>query len=219
MFIANFLDPGLPLTAPAVFAADPLAAALATTGWQGPDWLGPAGNWLTALALVFLCAVAWLTNLFMIPGNWIAVALLALYAWLGPDEGRLDAGWVGVTVAFALALLGELVEFVAGAAGATRAGASRRATLYAVVGSIAGACLGAVVGTPVPIIGSLLAAVLFGGLGATAGAMYGEWAGGRELQHSWRIGRAAFIGRTLGTLGKSTIGIGIVIVALLVVVI
>ncbi len=166
------------------------------------------------IGLVLVSALAWLLNLITLPGNWVAVAVLALYAWLGPDSGRLDVGWPIVAAAFLLALFGEILEFVAGALGAQRAGASRRSTLFAIVGSFAGALLGAIIGIPVPVVGSLLAAILFGAVGATVGAMYGEWSNGRSWRESWTIGHAAFWGRLLGTLSKLLAGALIVLVAL-----
>ncbi len=82
------------------------------------------------------------------------------------------------------------------------------------IGSMIGAIAGALIGVPVPVIGSVLAAILFGGLGATAGAMYGEWTDGKSWRESWPIGHAAFWGRTLGTLGKMSVGFAIVMIAL-----
>lgn len=186
------------------------------------DWsafLQPTGTVLLAIGLVLACAAAWALNLVGLPGNWLGVAILALYAWLGPQQSRAEIGLAAVMIAFAAALLGEVIEFAAGALGAQRAGASRRATLYAVVGSITGAIGGAVIGLPVPLIGPILAAILFGGLGAAAGAMYGEWTDGRPWRQSWTIGHAAFWGRTWGVLGKVTAGGLIVLVAFIGVVI
>lgn len=167
---------------------------------------------LWAVGLLLLCCIAWVTNLIALPGNWIAVLLLALYAWLGPDQGRAAISWWILAAVFALALLGELFEFAAGALGAQRAGASRRATVLAVVGSVVGALLGAVVGIPVPVVGPVLAAVLFGAVGATAGAMLGEWHGGKGWRESWPIGHAAFWGRLVGTLGKVLAGFAILLI-------
>ena len=89
----------------------------------------------------------------------------------------------------------------------------------ALVGSIVGGILGAFIGMPIPLIGSVLAAVFFAGLGAMAGAILGETWAGREADTSWRIGRAAFWGRLAGTLGKMILGavmIVIVVAAILV---
>jgi hypothetical protein len=188
----------------------------ASTSWF--DWsawleqLQPTGSLLLAITLVVVCLLCWASNLIALPGNWFSVALLALYAWLGPQDQRVAIGYAAVATAFALALAGEVIEFVAAAFGAQRAGAGRKSTLYAVVGSMVGAILGALIGVPIPVIGSVLAAILFGGVGATAGAMYGEWTDGRSWRESWTVGHAAFWGRTFGTLGKLSVGVGIVLI-------
>lgn len=183
------------------------------------EWLGPTSTVAAAVALVLLCIIAWATNLIALPGNWISVGLLALYALLGPQESRASIGYVTVVAAFACALLGEIFEFIASALGAQRAGASRRSTIFAMLGSMVGAIFGAFIGVPVPIIGSVLAAILFGGVGATLGAMYGEVSDGRPWKESWSIGHAAFWGRTFGTLGKVTAGVVIVVIAIVAVVV
>lgn len=199
-------------------AAEPMGWTDWLTSWLPtmPDWsawLGPTGSVIAAVLLVVLCAAAWGLNLISLPGNWIGVAMLATFAWLGPDEGRLAIGYVAVGAAFAFALLGEALEFAAGAVGATKAGASRRSTVFAMIGSMVGAIGGATIGIPVPVIGPVLAAILFGGLGATAGAMYGEWTDGRNWKENWTIGHAAFWGRTAGVLGKILAGLAIVAIA------
>ena len=175
---------------------------------------GSLGVWFIAIGMVLLCGIGWLANLVSLPGNWIAVALLGLYAWLGPSHGRAQISFVVPAIAFGLALLGEAFEFAAGAVGARKAGASRRATLYAMAGSMIGAVLGAFVGIPIPVVGPVIAAILFGGLGATTGAVYGEWSDGRAWRESWSIGQAAFWGRTFGTLGKFTFGLAILVAAI-----
>lgn len=178
------------------------------------SWWMLGGAILVAVGLVIGCAAAWSLNLLGLPGNWVAVGAIAIYAWVGPSEGRLSIGVGLACFAFGLGLLGEVLEFVAGAAGASRAGASRRATLFSIIGSMAGALTGALIGLPIPVVGPLIAAILFGGLGATAGAIYAEWTDGRPWKESWKIGQAAFVGRTFGTLGKSGVGLGIVLLAI-----
>ena len=178
------------------------------------EWLEPTFVVLMAFTLVVGCVAAWLTNLVALPGNWICVLLMAFYAWLGPAEGRVAIGYGAVLAGFAFALLGELFEFLAGALGAQRAGASRKSTLYSILGSIAGAMTGALVGVPVPVIGSVIAAILFGGIGAAAGAMYGEWSDGRKWKENWVVGHATFWGRTIGTMGKITAGLVIVAIVI-----
>ncbi|KAA5539499.1 DUF456 domain-containing protein [Roseiconus nitratireducens] len=176
------------------------------------EWLEPTGALLLALTLVLACTVAWLSNLVALPGNWLAVLLIAIYAWLGPTDGIFAIGLTMVLVTFVVALVGELIEFAAGAVGARKAGASRKSTMYAIIGSMVGAILGAIVGIPIPVVGSVLAAILFGGVGASAGAMYGEWSDGRPWRENWTIGQATFWGRTFGTLGKFAAGFVILII-------
>ena len=172
-------------------------------------WFSGGTAVVLAVGLVLASAAAWLANLITLPGNWAMVLMAGAYALWGPEASPAAIHWGTVVALFLLALVGEGIEFFAGAAGAKRAGASRRATLYAMIGSIVGAILGAIIGVPVPIIGSLLAALLFGGLGATAGAMYGEWSDGRQWSDTWTIGHGAFWGRVLGTLGKLMAGLAI----------
>ena len=167
---------------------------------------------MLALALLAACVAAWLLNLIALPGNWIAILLMAIYAWLGPEQGVVQLGVASLAIAFVLGLVGEGIEFAAGALGASRAGASRRATVAAIVGSVIGALTGGVIGIPIPVFGPILAAILFGGLGATAGAMLAEWNRGRPWRENWRIGQAAFWGRTAGTVGKMIAGLGILVV-------
>ena len=178
-------------------------------------WLEPTGTVLLAITVVLLCMIAWAGNLIALPGNWAAVLILLVYAFVGPEPGNASMGYTPVVAALCFALLGEGFEFVAAAMGAQKAGASRKATLLAMIGSMAGAMLGAIVGLPVPIVGQVLAAILFGGLGATLGAMLGEWHNGSSWRESLPIGHAAFWGRTIGTLGKVAAGAVIVIIAMI----
>lgn len=207
MFIASSTAPVPTSFLPgAVGAWSSLAADMA--------WMGTTAVVAGAVGLVLLCSAAWVLNLIALPGNWIAVALLAFYAWLGPADGRAGIGWAAVAAAFIVAVVGEIIEFFAGALGARKAGASRRSAAFSLLGSVFGAILGALLGLPVPVVGQVLAAILFGGLGATAGAIYGEWTSGRPWKESWAIGQSAFWGRTFGTLGKSLVGLVIVLIAL-----
>ncbi|QDV64944.1 DUF456 domain-containing protein [Crateriforma conspicua] len=189
-----------------------LLAAPDTAWWQAP-WIAASGAALLAIGMVIAVAMSWMLNLIALPGNWIAVGLMAIYAWLAPDDGRMGMAATPVVLAFVLAAIGEGLEFLAGAVGASRAGASRRATVYSLGGSMLGAFLGAMVGLPIPVLGPVLAALLFGGAGATVGAIYAERTDGRPWRESWLIGKSAFWGRTIGTAGKAGAGALIVVVA------
>jgi uncharacterized protein len=169
---------------------------------------------LAAILLALVLAAGWVLQLVGLPGNWLIVAAVALYAWLiGPDAATA-LGWPAVIAILVLAIIGEVVEFAAGALGVTAVGGSRRGALLAIVGSMIGGILGLFVGLPIPVIGSLIAAIVFGGLGALAGAVVGETWKGHDFDTSLEIGKAAFVGRVLGIAGKMIICTLLVVVAL-----
>src|SRR6516162_10732964 len=141
--------------------------------------------WYYTLAVLFVllnvCALA--TNLFTLPGNWIIVALTVLFAVFVhlPSGAGISLWSAGVVIG--LALLGEVIELAAGAAGAAKSGGSRRGMVLSMVGamlaSMAGASLGIFI--PVPVVGPLIGAVAGGAIGAFAGAYAGEtWKGRSE---------------------------------------
>jgi uncharacterized protein len=166
----------------------------------------------SALVLLVLCIGAWLTSLFTLPGNWIVVALAAGFAWLFPHEAGRGIGWTVVWVSLGLAMLGEVVEFAAGAAGAAKHGASRRAVVLSLAGALVGSIVGMMIGTPVPIVGSFIMALVGGAAGAFAGAYFGEMWKGRSKDAQFAAGQGAFVGKIWGTLGK--LACGAVIVAI-----
>lgn len=162
--------------------------------------------------LVTLCVAAWISNFVTLPGNWIAALLVAIYFFAVPQGERISIGWLEVFGVIAFALLGEILEFAAAALGAKKAGGSTRATVFAVIGSMIGAMVGVFFGIPVPIIGNVIGALLFGALGATGGAMLGEWMGGKQWKETLPVGNAAFWGRLLGTVGKLFAGVMILLI-------
>ncbi|MGA2617996.1 MAG: DUF456 domain-containing protein [Thermoguttaceae bacterium] len=173
---------------------------------------------LLAILLIVVLAASWLLTLLGLPGNWLMVAAVALYAWLAPAHGLAALGWKTVSALLVLAALGEIGELLAGAVGTARAGGSRWGAALALLGSLVGGMLGIVVGLPVPLVGPILAAVLFAALGAMAGALLGETWSGKGPAASWRIAKRAFQGRLAGTLAKMLLGalmIAVVVVAML----
>ncbi|MBN2580301.1 MAG: DUF456 domain-containing protein [Pirellulales bacterium] len=176
-------------------------------------------SFVWAFLLVLIVLFGWLLTLVGLPGNWLMVAAVIVYALLIPQQSPAGLGWGVVAALVVLAALGELLEFLAGALGAAKAGGSRRGAVLALAGSMVGGIVGLFVGLPIPLVGSLLGAVLLAGAGAFIGAVVGEQWKGRSLDDSCRIGRAAFWGRLLGTAAKTAVGAAMVvttIVALLV---
>ena len=171
-------------------------------------------EYLWASLLGVTAFVGWGLNVIGLPGNWITVAAAVAYAALAPGGGRVSIGWPLVGALVLLALLGEAVEFLAGAAGAKKAGGSKRGALLALIGALLGGMLGLFLGVPIPVVGPVISAILFSALGALAGAMLGESWKGRSWRLSWSVGKAAFGGRLLGTLGKIVAGSIMVVVTL-----
>ncbi len=172
---------------------------------------------LLTVALVLLLvalAAGWGLTLLGLPGNWFMVAAAALYAWLVPTGSITQISWTTPMAMAVLAAGGELAEFAASMWGARRAGGSRRAAVFSLVGSMVGAVGGASLGIPIPLIGPPLAAVLGGAVGALAGAALAERTRGESSRQSLRVGRAAFAGRLLGTGVKTIVATILVCIAL-----
>ncbi len=137
--------------------------------------------WVLAAALVLVG----LAGLFfpVIPGAVLVFAGLVVAAWV---EDFAYAGWGTLTVLGVLALLTYPADFLAGAFGAKRYGASPRAVTGAVIGAVVGIFFG-------------LAGVL---LGPFLGAVIGEFSAQRHLGRAGRAGFGATVGIVLGTAAK-----------------
>jgi len=159
-------------------------------------------DWTAVSAVVLLYATLLLINLagvlltaLQLPGTWLIVAATAVVAWVRWDSGVL--GWWSLVALLALAVLGELLEFFASAAGASNAGATKTAVVLSIVGGIIGAVVGTVA-LPIPVIGTLLGAAIGAGLGSLGGDMWK----GRGFDAAWLGARGAAVGRFWGALGK-----------------
>jgi uncharacterized protein YqgC (DUF456 family) len=171
-------------------------------------------QFLWATLLLVGLVVAWTTNIVGLPGNWLMLALAVLYWILAPAGAHFTIGSTVLVVMAALATAGEFVELAAGSAGVQKAGGSRRSSLYAILGSFVGGMIGLAIGFPIPIIGPLIGSLLFASIGAMAGAMHGERLAGRDWHHMFSVGKAAFLGRALGTLAKMALGLAMIAAAL-----
>jgi hypothetical protein len=120
---------------------------------------------------------------------------------------------MGVGILLVLAVLGEIIELVAGAAMAGKRGASRRAMAMAVAGTMVGSILGAIFTIPIPIIGPIVGALAGGAGGAFCGAWLGEVWKGKTVEEGMHVGTGALLGRLLGTSGKLIVGAIMVVVA------
>jgi len=163
-------------------------------------------NYLVAILVSIAASIFWIGNLVGLPGNWGLVLMAAALAYLVTSEIHTDIHSPAMLSLLVLAIVGEAVEFFAGAAGVKQLGGSKKGGILAVCGSVIGAVVGMVIGVPVPIIGSLIAAVLFGCLGAFGGAVAGERWSGKDWNLSIRIGWGALCGKLLGTALKAICG-------------
>ncbi len=153
-----------------------------------------------ATALVLMNVVWLLLTLLGLPGNWLMLMGAGVLAWVYWDERAI--GVTTLIVLAVLALLGEVLEFVTGAAGSRKAGGSIWAAVLAIVGGI----VGGVVGTfalPIPVVGTVIGACL----GSAFFAVIGELMVGRDLNTSLLTGRGAFVGRLWGTIAKVVVGV------------
>lgn len=157
--------------------------------------------------------IAWLANLFTLPGNWIILILCGIYAWFFPEHAGSGIGWIGLSILAGCAILGEVIEFAAGAAFAGKRGGSRRGMALAVVGTMVGSLVGAMVSLPIPIVGPMVGALAGGAGGAFAGAWLGEMWKGKTAAEGAHIGTGAMIGRLLGTSAKLLMGAIMVVIA------
>ncbi len=153
------------------------------------------------LIILLLLNGLWLSLvLFGLPGNWLMVLATSLFAWWRWEEG-VFASWTLIAVAI-LALVGELIEFLAGLVGAKKAGASWIASIAGLFGALVGAVAGTGV-FPIPILGTVI--------GACLGAGISVWAveinRGERPDRSLERGVGAGLGKFVGIVGKFVVGI------------
>jgi uncharacterized protein YqgC (DUF456 family) len=160
--------------------------------------VNPSLLWVLSTLLI----VAGLAGIVLpaLPGTILVLAGIVLGAWI---DGFARVGWFALSAVAVLAVLAWLMDYVAAALGAKRAGASRQAIVGAALGTVAGIFMG-------------LVGVLFMPL---VGAAIGEFMARRNHQQALRVGIATWLGLLAGMLAKFVLAfmmIGIYVVALLV---
>lgn len=136
-----------------------------------------------------------------LPGN-LLILLTAL--GYGFFEGFVHLDSRFLILLFGAVLLGEAVEFIAGALGAKREKASLRAMVASTFGGIAGAVMGTAI---IPVIGSIAGAVL----GAFGASYLAEYTKTGDSEQAGRVACGVAIGLLLGTLFKLAVGLGMAI--------
>ncbi len=166
--------------------------------------LSMSPDWLYYILLILILLAGLFINILGLPGLWLMIAAAGIYAWV---TAGAFMSWGTLIALLVLALLAELAEFVAGAAGSKAAGGSKRGMAGAIVGGLVGGILGTPI--PIPIVGTIVGACL----GAFVGAFIVERSIGRDTNESLQIGFGAAKGRFWGILIKSAFGVVMLIVA------
>jgi uncharacterized protein len=154
--------------------------------------------WILAVVLIVVGVAG--TVLPALPGPILVFAGVALAAWID-DFARISA-WT-LAVLGVLTAVAWVTDYVAAAAGAKKAGASRQA--------IVGAAVGTVVGVFTGLLGLIFMPLV--------GAAIGEYLAQRDALRAGRVGVATWLGMVVGTVAKVAIVflmVGIFVAALLI---
>jgi len=133
-----------------------------------------------------------------LPGN-----LLVLLAALGYGywEGFVHLNTKLLWILCGVFLIGETVEFIAGALGAK----SKKASGWTITAALCGAVAGSIVGTSfLPLAGSFLGAML----GAFAASYAVEYFLTRDAAKAISVARSVMCGQIIGMVVKFSLGIG-----------
>jgi uncharacterized protein YqgC (DUF456 family) len=154
--------------------------------------------WILAVVLIVGGVVG--AVLPALPGAILVFAGVALAAWI--DGFARISGWT-VGVLGVLTVIAWVIDYVAAAAGAKKAGASRQAIVGAAVGTVAGVFTGLVGLIFMPLVGAAI----------------GEYLAQKDALRAGRVGLATWLGMVVGTVVKIAIVfamVGIFVVALLI---
>jgi uncharacterized protein YqgC (DUF456 family) len=158
------------------------------------------------LILLLILLLGWMINIVGLPGLWLMVAAYGLYA-LASGWG-IYVGWASLIAMIVLALLAEVAEFGASAAGSKAAGGRMRGMIGGVIGAFVGGILFSIF-LPIWPVSTIIGAVL----GAFAGALVMEFTD-KEWEHAVRVGIGAAKGRLWAIAIKMLFGLAMFLVAL-----
>lgn len=160
---------------------------------------------LVTLAAILVCIFSLLgiaLTLLCLPGIWLSILVAGLVQWwhLAQHETEMFSWWtLGTCVGLGIAA--EAIEFFASAAGAAKAGGTRRGAIGSIIGGIVGAIGGSLF---LPPLGTILGAAA----GAGVGALLLERASGRKTwTECTKIGAGAAAGRFVATICKASIAV------------
>ena len=134
-----------------------------------------------------------------LPGLWIMIGVAAIGAIVG------EIGVFTLIACVLIATIAEVIEFLLVRRLTRQYGGSPKAFW----GALAGGFVGVLVGTPIPVVGSVIAGIL----GSFVGAALVTYAETKELLAAHRVGWGAVIGRMLTAVAKTAAGIAILVIA------
>lgn len=165
-------------------------------------------------SLLGLCCV--ILVMIGLPGTWIMLGLAAVVElvdrfWLDAQSPQHTFGWWLLGGSALLAVVGEVVETLTGAAGTKVGGGSKRGMVGAVLGGILGAILFTPI-IPIPLVGTLVGALLGTFLGAFLAERSRSDRADPSLGQDLKAAAGATAGRLVGTMIKAAIAAALWIV-------
>ncbi len=157
-----------------------------------------------AVAVVLWCMLSVMMTALRLPGTWSIVVAAAAYG-LWTDWQAFGAGLIAILVGIAVA--GEVIELIASAVTARKAGASRQAAWGGLIGGFLGMIFLSFL-VPIPFVGTMAGALV----GCFAGAMIAELRVRKKLDQGAKVGFFSAIGFVLGTVAKIAIAMAMSVI-------
>lgn len=143
--------------------------------------------------------------LFTLPGTWLIAVAALLYSLVRDFQASSD--WVVIAWLIALAILGEVVEFVTGALGPKKVEVPTGAIICSILGGIAGA----IIGVPVFLIGAVLGLLI----GTFVGALVYTLVKDGKVRVALRHAVAVLTSRVISIFAKTAIAVGMAVYILI----
>ena len=154
------------------------------------------------IAMIFLFLVGIILTLGGGPGNFVILIGAIAYNLI---TWSMEISYLTLGIVLAIAIAGEVLEYVIGIKAAKSGGASRAGVTGAIIGGLAGA----IIGVPVFLIGSLIGMFIGAFLGAVVAELSVEK---KPFKHAVKAGIGAFKGRVGAIMVKELLGVVMIIV-------